>query len=38
MTDFFGYDVIMVMNVTDVDDKIITRANEVRGAVVICRK
>lgn len=31
MTDFFGYDVTMVMNITDVDDKIIMRANEVGG-------
>lgn len=30
MTDFFGYDVALCMNVTDIDDKIITRANEVR--------
>lgn len=29
LSDFFGYDVMMVMNVTDVDDKIIMRANEV---------
>ena len=26
MTDYFGYDVTYVMNVTDVDDKIIRRA------------
>lgn len=29
MTDFFGYDVTLCMNITDIDDKIITRANEV---------
>ncbi|CAM9579252.1 unnamed protein product [Scytosiphon promiscuus] len=28
MTDFFGYDVSLCMNITDIDDKIITRANE----------
>eukprot|EP00903_Cladosiphon_okamuranus_P021396 g19666.t1 len=28
MTDFFGYDVTLCMNITDIDDKIITRANE----------
>ena len=26
MTDYFGYDVHFVMNVTDVDDKIIVKA------------
>ena len=34
MTDFFGYDVTLCMNITDIDDKIITRANEV-GALHI---
>lgn len=28
MEDYFGYKVNMCMNVTDIDDKIITRANE----------
>ena len=28
MTDYFGYDVTYVMNVTDVDDKIIRRARQ----------
>lgn len=26
MTKYFGYDVLMVMNITDVDDKIIVRS------------
>lgn len=30
MTDFFGYDVALCMNITDIDDKIIARANEVQ--------
>lgn len=34
MTDFFGYEVTMVMNITDVDDKIIARANEVKVVLV----
>lgn len=29
MTRFFGIEVIMVMGITDIDDKIIKRANEV---------
>lgn len=28
LTKYFGYDVLLVMNITDVDDKIIIRANE----------
>lgn len=28
MTDYFGYDVKLCMNITDIDDKIIMRANE----------
>lgn len=28
LTDYFGYDVRLVMNVTDVDDKIINRSLE----------
>lgn len=28
MTDYFGYDVKLCMNITDLDDKIIIRANE----------
>lgn len=28
LTDYFGYDVVVQMNVTDIDDKIIKRANE----------
>ena len=28
MTDYFGYRVFQVMNITDVDDKIITRSAE----------
>ena len=28
LTDYFGYDVKLCMNVTDLDDKIIIRANE----------
>lgn len=28
LSDFFGYDVVVQMNVTDVDDKIIKRSNE----------
>ena len=28
MTDYFGYQVKMCMNITDIDDKIIIRANE----------
>lgn len=28
MTSYFGYDVTLVMNITDIDDKIIERANE----------
>lgn len=28
MTDYFGYNVNMCMNITDIDDKIINRANE----------
>jgi len=28
MTDYFGYDVKMCMNITDIDDKIIIRSNE----------
>lgn len=28
LSDYFGYDVVVQMNVTDVDDKIIKRANE----------
>lgn len=31
MTKFFGIEVIMVMGITDIDDKIIKRANEVRA-------
>ena len=27
MTDFFGYNVKLVMNITDIDDKIINKAN-----------
>lgn len=34
MTRFFGIEVIMVMGITDIDDKIIKRANEVG---VCCR-
>lgn len=30
MEDYFGYNVFMVMNVTDIDDKIIARANELK--------
>lgn len=30
MTKFFGIEVIMVMGITDIDDKIIKRASEVR--------
>lgn len=32
MEDYFGYQVHMVMNVTDVDDKIIKRSNENKEA------
>eukprot|EP01138_Halocafeteria_seosinensis_P003719 gb/GECG01003802.1/.p1 GENE.gb/GECG01003802.1/~~gb/GECG01003802.1/.p1 ORF type:complete len:689 (+),score=112.91 gb/GECG01003802.1/:1-2067(+) len=28
LRDYFGYDVLLVMNITDIDDKIIMRANE----------
>jgi len=28
MTDYFGYDVRQVMNITDIDDKIIRKSNE----------
>lgn len=28
LSDYFGYDVVVQMNVTDIDDKIINRANE----------
>jgi len=28
MTDYFGYDVQLCMNITDIDDKIIVSANE----------
>jgi cysteinyl-tRNA synthetase len=28
MTDYFGYQVFQVMNITDIDDKIIKRARE----------
>lgn len=28
MTDYFGYDVKLCMNITDLDDKIIIRGNE----------
>lgn len=28
LTDYFGYDVVVQMNVTDIDDKIIKRSNE----------
>ncbi len=28
LTDYFGYDVFYVMNITDVDDKIIRRARQ----------
>ena len=28
LTDYFGYDVKLCMNITDVDDKIIIRSNE----------
>jgi cysteinyl-tRNA synthetase len=28
LTDYFGYDLVVQMNVTDIDDKIINRANE----------
>ena len=28
MEDYFGYDVVLVMNITDIDDKIIDRATE----------
>lgn len=28
MRDYFGYNVIMQVNITDIDDKIIKRANE----------
>ena len=28
MTDYFGYDVQLCMNITDIDDKIIMRSNE----------
>ena len=28
MRDYFGYNIHMVMNITDIDDKIIKRANE----------
>lgn len=28
LTDYFGYDVVMCMNITDIDDKIIKRATE----------
>lgn len=28
LTDYFGYDVVVQMNVTDIDDKIINRSNE----------
>lgn len=30
MRDFFGYNVIMQVNITDIDDKIIKRANEAK--------
>ena len=29
MTEMFGIDVVLVMGITDIDDKIIRRANEV---------
>lgn len=28
MSDYFGYDVFYAMNITDIDDKIITRARQ----------
>ena len=28
LSDYFGYDVHMVMNITDIDDKIIVRSRE----------
>lgn len=28
MTDYFGYDIQLCMNITDIDDKIIKRSNE----------
>ena len=28
LSDYFGYDVVVQMNVTDIDDKIIKKANE----------
>ena len=28
MTDYFGYNINLCMNITDIDDKIINRANE----------
>ena len=28
MTDYFGYNVKLCMNITDIDDKIINRSNE----------
>ena len=35
MTDYFGYDVRFVMNVTDIDDKIIMRSHTRRAEAVI---
>jgi cysteinyl-tRNA synthetase len=32
LTDYFGYNVTLVMNITDIDDKIIARANELKGS------
>lgn len=28
MTDYFGYDILYVLNITDIDDKIIKRARQ----------
>lgn len=28
MSDYFGYDILYVMNITDIDDKIIKRARQ----------
>lgn len=36
MKDFFGYDVVVCMNITDIDDKIIIRAGgKAVGRVVV---
>lgn len=30
LTKYFGYDIFFTMNITDIDDKIIIRSNEVK--------